>query len=274
MVVFRHLKCCDGWVFFVFLYSRWGLKRWVSCLLKWKRDRGSILQRWTVGEEKEKILLSSRKRKREKYCWSSERKVFSWVSMTDDYFLMLEVFWFADGYSSYIINVLSVMFKILFWQRRSSGTILLLACEVDVVDDVVEVSDAGIDDSSVERWLFLCWKPCRNFGRRNSRWKEELHIFVDEVLLRRRRGNPCKSSLSQKFFFPSFFLQMAAKSSSLSHVSFLKSMRTESTRALSFFFLFRSRYQHFAGQNDQLRLKSSKAALKAFQMMFPWLKMK
>ncbi len=31
---------------------------------------------------------------------------------------------------------------------------------------------------------------------------------------------------------------------------------------------------YFAGQNDQLRLKSSKAALKAFQMIFPWLKMK
>ena len=45
-------------------------------------------------------------------------------------------------------------------------------------------------------------------------------------------------------------------------------------QSLIFFFLFRSRYQHFAGQNDQLRLKSSKAALKAFQMIFPWLKMK
>ena len=164
MAVFRHLKCCDGWFFFVFLYSRWVLKRWVSCLLKWKRDRGSILRCRTVGEEKEKILLSSRKRKREKYCWSSERKVFFWVSVTNGYFLTLEVFGFADGYSSYIINVLSIMFKIPFWQRRSSGTILLLACKVDVVDDVNEVSDAGIDDSSVERWLFLYWKPCRILG--------------------------------------------------------------------------------------------------------------
>jgi hypothetical protein len=33
-----------------------------------------------------------------------------------------------------------------FWNR-----ILLLACKVGIVDNVVEVSDAGIDDSSVER---------------------------------------------------------------------------------------------------------------------------
>jgi hypothetical protein len=42
------------------------------------------------------------------------------------------------------------MFKILF----DSGEVLEplpLACKVDVVDDVNEVSDAGIDDSSVER---------------------------------------------------------------------------------------------------------------------------
>jgi len=70
--------------------------------------------------------------------------------------------------------------------------------------------------------------------------------------------------------FLCFFLQMAAKSSTLSHVSFLMSMmRTKSTRALSFSF-----YQHFAVQNDQLRLKSSKTVLKAFQLIFPWLKMK
>ena len=63
---------------------------------------------------------------------------------------------------------------------------------------------------------------------------------------------------------------MAAKSSTLPHVSFLESMmRTKSTRALSFSF-----YQHFAVQNDQLRLKSSKTVLKAFQLIFPWLKMK
>ncbi len=90
MAVFRHLKCCDGWSFFVFLYSRRVLKRWVSCLLKWKRDRGSILRCRTVGEEKEKILLSSRKRKREKYCWSSEKSFFFWVSVSDGFFLTFE----------------------------------------------------------------------------------------------------------------------------------------------------------------------------------------
>ncbi len=34
--------------------------------------------------------------------------------MTNGYFLTPEVFWFADGYSSYIINVLSIMFVIFF----------------------------------------------------------------------------------------------------------------------------------------------------------------
>ncbi len=52
--------------------------------------------------------------------------------------------------SSYIINVLSIMFKTLF----DSGEVLepfFLACKIDVVDDVVGVSGAGIDDWSVER---------------------------------------------------------------------------------------------------------------------------
>jgi hypothetical protein len=44
-------------------------------------------------------------------------------------------------------------------------------------------------------------------------------------------------------------------------------MRTKSTRALSFSSIFGSSY--FVGQNDQLRLKSLQAALKAFQMIFP-----
>ncbi len=76
MAVFRHLKCCDGWVFFLFLYSRWGLKHWVSCLLKWKRDRESILERQLYGEEKEKILLSSRKRKRKNIAEAQWKKFF------------------------------------------------------------------------------------------------------------------------------------------------------------------------------------------------------
>ena len=124
---------------------------------------------------------------------------------------------------------------IIFLTAEKFWNHFLLVCKVDVVDYVVEGSDAGIDDSSVERWLILCWKPCRNFGRRNSRWKEELHIFVDEVLLRRRRGNPCKSSLSQKFFlFRASFFKWRQNLLLYHMYHFLKSMRTKSTRALSF----------------------------------------
>jgi hypothetical protein len=110
----------------------------------------------------------------------------------------------------------------------------------------------------------LVLKTLSDLGRRSSRCNEELHFSVDETFFE-EENNPRGSSLSQKFSFSCFFLQMAAKSSTLSHVSFLMSMmRTKSTRALSFSF-----YQHFAVQNDQLRLKSSKTVLKAFQLIFP-----
>ena len=110
----------------------------------------------------------------------------------------------------------------------------------------------------------LVLKTLSDLGCRNSRCNEELHFSVDETFFE-EENNPRGSSLSQKFLFPCFFLQMAAKSSTLSHVSFLMSMmRTKSTRALSSSF-----YQHFAVQNDQLRLKSSKTVLKAFQLIFP-----
>ena len=111
----------------------------------------------------------------------------------------------------------------------------------------------------------LVLKTLSDLGCGNSRWNEELHFSVDETFFE-EENNPRGSSLSQKFsFFSCFFLQMAAKSSTLSHVSFLMSMmRTKSTRALSSSF-----YQHFAVQNDQLRLKSSKTVLKAFQLIFP-----
>ena len=109
------------------------------------------------------------------------------------------------------------------------------------------------------------------FGRRNPRWKEELHVSVGETFFERKNILLQFIVRPKVFSFPSFFLQMAAKSSSLSHVSFLESMmRTKSTRALSFFLST----SIFAGQNDQLRLKSSKTVLKAFQLIFPWLKMK
>ena len=86
------------------------------------------------------------------------------------------------------------------WQRRSSGTILLLACKVDVVDDVNEVSDAGIDDSSVERWLFLYWKPCRILGA-EFRVVTRSFIFSIDEKFSEEKNNPRGSSLSQKFSF-------------------------------------------------------------------------
>ena len=62
-------------------------------------------------------------------------------------------------------------------------------------------------------------------------------FFVDETPFE-RRNNPCVSSLSQKFFFPCFFLQMAAKSSSLSHVSFFEvDDENKVDQSLIFFFL-------------------------------------
>jgi len=88
----------------------------------------------------------------------------------------------------------------------------------------------------------LVLKTLSDLGCGNSRCNEELHFSVDETFFE-EENNPRGSSLSQNFFlfFSCFSLQMAAKSSTLSHVSFLMSMmRTKSTRALSFSF-----YQHF-----------------------------
>jgi hypothetical protein len=48
------------------------------------------------------------------------------------------------------INVLSIMF-IIFLTAEKFWNHFLLVCKVDAVDYVVEVYDAGIDDSSVER---------------------------------------------------------------------------------------------------------------------------
>ena len=121
----------------------------------------------------------------------------------------------------------------------------------------------------------LVLKTLSDLGCGNSRCNEELHFSIDETFFE-EENNPRGPALSQKLLvvlsdkgrlilFLCFFLQMAAKSSTLSHVSFLMSMmRTKSTRALSFSF-----YQHFVVQNDQLRLKSSKTVLKAFQLIFP-----
>ena len=161
------------------------------------------------------------------------------------------------------------------WQRRSSGTILLLACKVGVVDYVVKVSDAGINDSSVERWLFLCWKPCQRFGWRIRVEREASFFFRRRDIAEKKKNNPCRSSLSRKFFFFKLLSSNGGKIFfSITCIIFEVDDENKVNQSLIFFFLFHSWYQHFAGQNDQLRLKSSKAALKAFQMIFPWLKMK
>ena len=80
-----------------------------------------------------------------------------------------------------------------------------------------------------------------------------------------------------KVFFSSFFLQKAAKSSSLSHVSFF-GVDDENKVDQSLMFSSSSSSilgtSYFAGHNDQLRLKSSKEVLKAFQLILSWLKMK
>ncbi len=172
MTVFRHLKCCDGWVFFLFPCSRREIKNRFSCLLKWKRDSGSILERQLSGEEKEKmVLLSSTKTKEGKILLKLIKKmVLKLIWKCHEFFFLAascarirhierlllnaEIFWFADGYSSYIINVLSSHVHGLLDSIEVLE--LLLACKVGIVDYVVEVSDAGINDSSVERWSDAC----------------------------------------------------------------------------------------------------------------------
>ncbi len=113
----------------------------------------------------------------------------------------------------------------------------------------------------------------------------EIHVemrsfifFVYEALFE-KENNPCRSSLSQKFFFSELLFFKWRQNLLLYHMyHFSKSMmRTKSTRALCFSSSSSSSVlgtSYFAGQNDQLRLKSSKAVLKAFQLIFPWLKMK
>ncbi len=143
MTVFRHLKCCDGWVFFLFPCSRRETKNRFSCLLKWKRDRGSILKLQLSGEEKEKmVLLSSTKTKEGKILLKLiEKMVLKLIWKCHEFFLAAscarirhsewlllnaEIFWFADGYSNYIINVLSFSCSWPSRQRRSSGIVFFL----------------------------------------------------------------------------------------------------------------------------------------------------
>ena len=71
--------------------------------------------RWGKGKDSSFFT----KTKERKILLKLNEKSF-WVSVTNGYFLTLEIFWFADDCSSYIINVLSFMFKIIF----DSGEVL------------------------------------------------------------------------------------------------------------------------------------------------------
>ena len=68
---------------------------------------------------KRKRFFFLHENEREKNIAEAQRKVFR-VSVSDGFFLTFEIFRFADDCSSYIINVLSFMFKILF----DSGEVL------------------------------------------------------------------------------------------------------------------------------------------------------
>ncbi len=68
------------------------------------------------------------------------------------------------------------------------------------------MSDAGIDDSSVERWLSLCWKPCQSFGWR-IHIEREASFFSSQDVIEEKKSNLCRSSLSQKFSFRSSFFK-------------------------------------------------------------------
>ena len=89
-----------------------------------------------------------------------------------------------------------------------------------------------------------------------------------------RGNNPCVSSLSQKFSFLVLLSSDGGKIFFSITCIIFEVDENKVDQSLIFFFFSHSRYQHFAGQNDQLRLKSSKTVLKAFQLIFPWLKMK
>ena len=104
--------------------------------------------------------------------------------------------------------------------------------------------------------------------------KEKLHFFFRRRdIVEKKESNPRRSSLSQKFSFCASFFKWR-QNLLLYHMYHFEVDDENKVDQSLIFSSFRSRYQHFAGQNDQLRLKSSKAALKAFQMIFPWLKMK
>ena len=123
----------------------------------------------------------------------------------------------------------------------------------------------------------LVLKTLSDLGCGNSRWNEELHFSVDETFFE-RRNNPLQLIVRPKvFFFRASFFRWRQNLLLYHMYHFSKSMmRTNSNRALCFSSSSSSVLgtSYFAGQNDRLRLKSSKAVLKAFQLILPWLKMK
>ena len=117
----------------------------------------------------------------------------------------------------------------------------------------------------------LVLKTLSDLGCGNSRWNEELHFFFEDETLFEKENNPCVSSLSQKFSFPVLLSSDGGKIFfSITCIIFGVDDENKVDQSLIFFFL----PAFFAEQNDQLRLKSSKTVLKAFQLIFPWLKMK
>ncbi len=120
----------------------------------------------------------------------------------------------------------------------------------------------------------LVLKILSDLGCGNSRWNEELHFSVDDTFFER------KNILLQFMVRPKVSFSVLLSSNggkiffSITCIIFEVADENKVDQSLIFFFLFHSRYQHFAGQNDQLRLKSSKMVLKAFQLIFPCLKMK
>ena len=116
----------------------------------------------------------------------------------------------------------------------------------------------------------LVLKTLSDLGCGNSRWNEELHFSVDETFFE-RRNNPMQFIVRPKvFFFRASFFRWR-QNLLLYHMYHFWSRWWEQSRPEPYLFLSTS---IFAGQNDQLRLKSSKTVLKAFQLIFPWLKMK
>ena len=119
------------------------------------------------------------------------------------------------------------------------------------------------DDCSCTENLVGSW--VRNFAlERGASFFCRRDVFEKE-------NNPCVSSLSQKFFFFRASFLRRRQNLLLYHMYHFWSRWWEQSQPEPYLFLSTS---IFAGQNDQLRLKSSKTVLKAFQLIFPWLKMK